>query len=90
MGREGALDGAAPVEGRRRASRGRRTTRADTHPPPPRPPSPPPGAASLIGSLQAFKVKYAEARAKEHPELQAVYAAKIAAMQAAGVLFGCC
>ena len=44
------------------------------------------GAAKLIGSLQTFKVKYAEARAKEHPELQAVYQDKIKGMKAAGGL----
>lgn len=42
------------------------------------------GAAKLLGSLQEFKVKYAEARAKEHPELQAVYTEKVAAMKKAG------
>lgn len=42
------------------------------------------GAAKLLGTLQEFKVKYAEARAKEHPELQAVYTEKVAAMKKAG------
>lgn len=42
------------------------------------------GAAKLLGTLQEFKVKYAEARAKEHPELQAVYTDKVAAMKKAG------
>lgn len=38
----------------------------------------------MVGSLQTFKVKYAEARAKEHPELAQVYADKIAGLKAAG------
>lgn len=42
------------------------------------------GAAKLVGGLQTFKVKYAEARAKAHPELQQVYADKIAGLKAAG------
>lgn len=46
------------------------------------------GAAKLLGGLQQFKIKYAEARAKEHPELQQVYADKIAAMKAAGGVSG--
>ena len=37
-----------------------------------------------MGGLQTFKVKYAEARAKEHPELQSVYVDKIAGLKAAG------
>ena len=44
------------------------------------------GAAKLLGGLQQFKIKYAEARAKEHPELQQVYADKVAAMKAVGGL----
>jgi hypothetical protein len=44
------------------------------------------GAAKLLGGLQTFKVKYAEARAKDHPELAQLYADKIAAMKAAGEL----
>jgi hypothetical protein len=42
------------------------------------------GAAKLLGKLQEFKLQYAAARAKEHPELQQVYADKIAAMKATG------
>lgn len=50
----------------------------------------PAGAAGLVASLQDFKVRYAEARAKDHPELQQVYADKISAMKAAGEGRGCC
>lgn len=39
----------------------------------------------MLGKLQEFKLKYAAARAKEHPELQQVYADKIAGMKATGV-----
>lgn len=46
------------------------------------------GAAKVLGGLQTFKVKYAEARAKDHPELAQVYTDKIAAMKAAGELTG--
>lgn len=42
------------------------------------------GAGKLIGKLQTYKIKYAEARAKEHPELSDVYNNKIKSMQAAG------
>lgn len=42
------------------------------------------GAGKLLAPLQTFKLKYAEARAKEHPELQQVYADKIAGLKAAG------
>jgi hypothetical protein len=44
------------------------------------------GAAKLLGGLQTFKVRYAEARAKDHPELAQLYADKIKAMKAAGEL----
>jgi len=43
-----------------------------------------PGASKVLAGLQTFKVKYAEARAKEHPELQSLYTDKIAAMKQAG------
>lgn len=42
------------------------------------------GASKVVAGLQTFKVKYAEARAKDHPELQSVYTDKIAAMKKAG------
>jgi hypothetical protein len=35
---------------------------------------------------QAFKIKFAEARAKEHPDLAETYASKIKSMKAAGAL----
>lgn len=47
------------------------------HPTSPAPRPPPPGP-------QAFKIKFAEARAKERPDLADTYAKKIAAMKAAG------
>lgn len=42
-----------------------------------------PSAAKLLGSITAFKIKFAEARAKERPDLADTYAKKIAAMKAA-------
>ncbi|GBF89455.1 TCHQD class glutathione S-transferase [Raphidocelis subcapitata] len=42
-----------------------------------------PSAAKLLGSITAFKIKFAEARAKENPELAGTYAKKIAGMKAA-------
>lgn len=42
------------------------------------------GAAKVLGLLQTFKVGYAQARAREHPELQQAYADKVKGLQAAG------
>ncbi|WIA34352.1 hypothetical protein OEZ86_012689 [Tetradesmus obliquus] len=42
-----------------------------------------PGAAKLLGKLTDFKMKYAEARAAQHPELKDTYSSKIQSMKAA-------
>lgn len=42
------------------------------------------GAAKLLQKLTQFKVKYAEARAKQRPDLQEVYDKKIQGLKAAG------
>lgn len=39
------------------------------------------GAAKVLGGLQSFKINYAEARAKENPDLRDVYSHKIKSMQ---------
>jgi len=43
-----------------------------------------PGTAKVLQGLQDYKIKYAEARAKQHPELAQVYAEKIEGMKKAG------
>lgn len=40
-------------------------------------------AGKLLGTITAFKIKFAKARSAEHPELAEVYTRKIAAMEAA-------
>eukprot|EP00775_Hariotina_reticulata_P011250 gene11250-11399_t len=40
-----------------------------------------PGAAKVLAGLQSFKIHYAEARAKENPDLRDVYSHKIKSMQ---------
>eukprot|EP00878_Enallax_costatus_P004115 GHUV01004343.1.p1 GENE.GHUV01004343.1~~GHUV01004343.1.p1 ORF type:complete len:195 (+),score=74.61 GHUV01004343.1:238-822(+) len=47
-----------------------------------------PGAAKLLGKLQTYKIRYAEARAKEHPELREVYNSKIESLKAADAASG--
>lgn len=42
-----------------------------------------PSAAKLLGAITDFKIKFAEARAKEHPDLADTYAKKVASMKAA-------
>eukprot|EP00879_Flechtneria_rotunda_P013342 GHRR01013932.1.p1 GENE.GHRR01013932.1~~GHRR01013932.1.p1 ORF type:complete len:174 (+),score=85.15 GHRR01013932.1:450-971(+) len=42
-----------------------------------------PGTGKLLGKLQVYKIKYAEARAKEHPALAATYQDKIKGIKAA-------
>ncbi|KAI8468425.1 MAG: glutathione S-transferase [Monoraphidium minutum] len=42
-----------------------------------------PGVAKLLASITAFKIRFAEARAKENPALADTYAKKIAGMKAA-------
>lgn len=42
-----------------------------------------PGTAKLLGGITNFKIKFAEARAKENPDLADTYAKKIASMKAA-------
>jgi hypothetical protein len=42
------------------------------------------GAAKLLGKLTDFKMKYAQARAAQHPELKHTYDSKIKSMKAAG------
>lgn len=42
-----------------------------------------PGAAKVFATMTDYRIKYAQARAKEHPDLAAVYEAKIASMQKA-------
>jgi hypothetical protein len=43
-----------------------------------------PGTNKVLGSLGDYRIKYAAARAKQHPDMAAVYEAKIAAMKKAG------
>jgi hypothetical protein len=43
-----------------------------------------PGAAKVLGALGDYRIKYAAARAKQHPDMAAVYEAKIASMKNAG------
>ncbi|KAF8063800.1 hypothetical protein HT031_003657 [Scenedesmus sp. PABB004] len=47
-----------------------------------------PTAAGVLGRLSAFKRKFAEARAAEHPELADTYATKIQSMAAADASAG--
>jgi hypothetical protein len=42
------------------------------------------GAAKLLGKLTDFKMKYAQARSAQHPELKDTYDSKIKSMKAAG------
>lgn len=42
------------------------------------------GSGKLLSKLQAFKVKYAEARAQERPDLREVYDKKIKMLKEAG------
>lgn len=47
-----------------------------------------PGAASLLGKLSDFKIKFAEARARENPDLADTYRRKVEGIRAAGAEAG--